>query len=92
MTTASYVRMTVSGFQFGTEETKKCKFFPNNDVLYPDRLVPLFGEVITCSKIQAFFEWQEFDKSEENCMLDQKYNYICGCKGSGYRGASTQAK
>jgi hypothetical protein len=82
----------VSGFQFGTEGTEKCKFCPNDDVLYPDRLVPLFGDGISCWQMQAFFEWQEFDKDAENCRLAQTYNYICGCEGSGYGGASSPAK
>lgn len=83
----------ISAFDFGVEDkSDQCNFCPENDVLYPDRLVPLFGKDIACWNMQAFFERFEVDKDSENCKLAQSFNYICGCAGPGYAGANTQAK
>mmetsp|Transcript_12998 Transcript_12998/g.25311 ORF Transcript_12998/g.25311 Transcript_12998/m.25311 type:complete len:832 (+) Transcript_12998:115-2610(+) len=71
---------------------EKCHFCPNYDVRYPDRLFPLFGDNITCWQMQAFYESVDIDKNSQNCALAQKMNYICGCEGLGYAGASTESK
>ena len=59
---------------------------------YPERDVPLFGENITCDKVYAFFNRLEVHKDSQNCRLAQSVNYICGCEGTGYAGANTEAK
>mmetsp|Transcript_25638 Transcript_25638/g.33976 ORF Transcript_25638/g.33976 Transcript_25638/m.33976 type:complete len:828 (+) Transcript_25638:53-2536(+) len=83
----------ISAFEFGVEnKADQCHFCPQNDNLHPDRFVPLFGKNITCRSMQAFFERLEVPKDSENCQLAQSFNYICGCQGPGYAGASTQAK
>jgi len=83
----------ISAFEFGVEnEVDKCRFCPENDVIYGDRHVPLFGENITCWNMQAFFERLDVHKDSVNCVLAQSFNYICGCAGPGYAGASTSAK
>lgn len=48
----------VSGFDFGlkNEGDENCRFCPENDVLYPDKEFPLFGEGITCWMVQKFFD------------------------------------
>jgi hypothetical protein len=62
-------------------------------MLYPDRLVPLLGENVTCSMMRAFFERLEVHKDSLNCMLSLKSNHICGnCGGPGYAGANTSTK
>lgn len=85
----------VSAFNFGVDKKEdQCSFCPDNDITYEyrERYVPLFGENITCWNMQAFFERFEVDEDSENCQLAQSMNYICGCKGSGYAGADTEAK
>lgn len=83
----------ISAFEFGVEnKADQCEFCPQDDVLYPKRFVPLLGENVTCYNMQAFFDRLEVHKDSGNCLLAQSFNYICGCEGPGYMGASTHAK
>jgi len=83
----------VSVVDFGVEDkADQCYFCPSNDMQYPERDVPLFGENITCDKVYAFFNRLEVHKDSQNCRLAQSVNYICGCEGTGYAGANTEAK
>ncbi|KAL3798970.1 hypothetical protein HJC23_005109 [Cyclotella cryptica] len=83
----------ITAFDFGVENTEdKCHFCPNQEVLYPDRLVPLFGPNVTCLNMQAFFNQLEVHKDSQNCKLALKSNYICGCEGPGYAGANSRIK
>ena len=72
--------------------TTSASFCPNNDILHPDRNLPLFGDNITCDMVQLFFNRMEVDENSQNCRLAQSVNYICGCEGTGYAGANTEAK
>ena len=52
-----HTKVTVLDFDFGVEDkADQCYFCPNNDVQYPNKFVPLFGENITCWMIQTFFK------------------------------------
>ncbi|KAL3776736.1 hypothetical protein HJC23_005397 [Cyclotella cryptica] len=83
----------VSVIDFGVvTEADQCFFCPNNDVLYPDEIVPLFGGNITCWMLQTFFNRMHVRKDSSNCRLVQSMNYICGCNGTGYAGANTHTK
>eukprot|EP00804_Cyclotella_cryptica_P010052 CCRYP_020493-RB/>CCRYP_020493-RB protein AED:0.05 eAED:0.05 QI:45/1/1/1/0.75/0.8/5/445/885 len=83
----------VSVIDFGVEnEADQCFFCPNNDVIYPDEIVPLFGGNITCWMLQTFFDRMRVPKDSYNCRLIQSMNYICGCNGTGYAGANTHTK
>lgn len=84
----------VSGFDFGLEDEsdEKCRFCPNNDVLYPDKDFPLFGEDVKCWMVQKFFDSVDVKEDSRNCELAQMMNYVCGCTGSGYLGANTLTK
>jgi len=83
----------VTGFDFGVQnESDRCHFCPEQDVKYPDREVPLFGDGTKCWQMQKFFEAVEVHKDSQNCRLAQMMNYVCGCAGPGYGGASTEAK
>ena len=42
--------------------------------------------------MQSFFERLEVHQDSQNCQFAQSFNYICGCEGTGYAGASTKAK
>jgi hypothetical protein len=80
-------------FSFGVEkEEDRCQFCPQNDVQFPDRKVPLFGDSVTCSQMESFFERLPVPNNSDNCQLAQSTNYICGCEGRGYAGANTSAK
>ena len=59
---------------------------------YGERNLPLFGETVTCTMVRQFFDVMEVDKNSRNCRLAQSVNYICGCEGTGYAGANTEAK
>lgn len=83
----------VNGFGFGVDPGKeKCNFCPADDVQYPHRGFPLFGEGIKCWQVQKFFKSVEVSVNAPNCRLTQMMNYICGCDGPGYGGASTETK
>lgn len=83
----------ITELDFGVENPEEqCHFCPNNDILYPHRLVPIFGENVTCNNLQAFFERIEVPRDSQNCKLAMKMNYICGCEGPGYAGANSDAK
>ena len=71
---------------------EQCSFCPNDDVLYPHRTFALFGSQIECWQMQAFFERIKYSVDSVNCRLAQSFNHICGCTGSGYAGAGTDAK
>jgi hypothetical protein len=83
----------LTGFSFGVDnEENRCQFCPKNDVQFPERKVQLFGDNITCSQMQSFFERLPVPKDSSNCQLAQSVNYICGCEGQGYAGANTNTK
>ena len=74
----------VSGFDFGVDvNAGQCRFCPENDVQYPERDFPLFGEGIKCWQVQKFFETVEVNSDAINCRLSQMMNYVCGCQGPG---------
>ena len=75
-----------------SEEGTSCVFCPQYDVLYPDRIVALFGDTVTCSDMETFFRRMPVPQDSSNCQLAQSMNYICGCEGKGYGGANTHAK
>jgi hypothetical protein len=80
-------------FSFGVDdEEERCQFCPQNDVQFPDRKVPLFGDNVTCSQMESFFERLPVPKDSSNCQLAQSTNYICGCEGQGYAGANSSTK
>jgi hypothetical protein len=80
-------------FEFGIEsEEDKCMFCPQNDLQFPDRIIPLFGANITCHQMESFFQRLPVSNNSSICQLAQSMNYICGCGGIGYAGASTQTK
>lgn len=88
---------TITGFEFGVENPSedRCKFCPQDDMIYPQREVPFFsvgGAEVKCWQVQSFFGRVDIDKESTNCMLSQAQNYICGCEGTGYAGANTLAK
>lgn len=60
--------------------------------MYPHRKFPMFGNEIECWQMQAFFERIKYSDDSLNCRLAQSFNHICGCEGSGYAGANTDAK
>jgi hypothetical protein len=68
------------------------QFYPDDDVMYPHRKFPMFGSEIECWQMQAFFERIKYSDDSLNCRLAQSFNHICGCEGSGYAGANTDAK
>lgn len=83
----------VTGFEFGVEnEEDQCIFCPQYDMQYPDRIVPLFGDNVTCWQLESFFKRLPVPKDSRNCQLSQAMNFICGCDGTGYAGAKTQMK
>mmetsp|Transcript_24856 Transcript_24856/g.50855 ORF Transcript_24856/g.50855 Transcript_24856/m.50855 type:complete len:570 (+) Transcript_24856:272-1981(+) len=83
----------LNALDFGVDnDADKCHFCPKYDIKYPDRLVPVFGANITCWQMQEFYESVDIDKNSQNCALAQKMNFICGCDGTGYAGANTEAK
>jgi hypothetical protein len=80
-------------FSFGVDnKAERCQFCTQNDVQYPERKVQLFGDNITCSQMQSFFEKLPVPANSSNCQLAQSMNYICGCEGQGYAGANTSTK
>jgi hypothetical protein len=83
----------VSAFDFGVDDkADQCYFCPNNDIQHPQKIVPLFGENVTCWMIQTYFNRMDVHKDSQNCRLAQSMNYMCGCDGTGYAGANTQTK
>eukprot|EP00565_Helicotheca_tamesis_P009073 CAMPEP_0185728338 /NCGR_PEP_ID=MMETSP1171-20130828/3716_1 /TAXON_ID=374046 /ORGANISM="Helicotheca tamensis, Strain CCMP826" /LENGTH=823 /DNA_ID=CAMNT_0028397037 /DNA_START=55 /DNA_END=2526 /DNA_ORIENTATION=+ len=83
----------ISGFDFGIDSDEgKCDFCPANDVQYPNREFPLFGDGVKCWQVQKFFKNTDVNADAKNCRLVQMMNYICGCAGPGYGGASTETK
>jgi hypothetical protein len=80
-------------FEFSAvNEEEKCFLCPQDNVQYPDRVVTLLDGNITCSKLDDFFKRLPVSKDSSNFELLQSMNYICGCEGVGYAGASTRAK
>ena len=79
-------------FEFTESEEGRCVFCPQNDVLYPERIVSLFGDTVTCSDMDTFFRRLPVPEDSSNCQLAQSMNYICGCEGKGYGGANTLTK
>ncbi|KAL7460917.1 hypothetical protein ACHAXS_001353 [Conticribra weissflogii] len=83
----------LSQIEFGVEKhSEKCYFCPNKDLKHPDRLVPFFGSNITCWQMQNFYENIDILQVSQNCILAQNMNFICGCEGIGYTGASTEIR
>ena len=66
----------IGGFDFGLENNndENCRFCPNNDVLYPDKEFPLFGEGVTCWMVQKFFDSVDVNTNARNCELAQMMN------------------
>ena len=87
-----YCSEEITEFQFAQNDEDRCVFCPQDDILYPDRIVPLFGDTVTCSDMDTFFQRLPVPQSSSNCQLAQSMNYICGCEGKGYGGANTQSK
>ena len=83
-------------FEFGVDDpADRCEFCPEDDLKYPDRTVPYFsfGErKIACWQVESFFTNVDIHKDSVNCKVSQGQNYICGCEGTGYAGANTEAK
>ena len=83
----------ISASSFGTAgEGAVCSFCPENDIQHLDRKVPMFGENATCSSMDFLIDSLQIDAENINCRLSQSLNYACGCKGSGYGGASSTSK
>jgi hypothetical protein len=60
----------VTGFEFTqTDEEERCIFCPEYDMIYPDRIVPLFGEGINCRQIEEFFQKLPVTQNSRNCEL-----------------------
>ena len=80
----------VTGFDFTVEnEEDRCIFCPEYDMIYPDRVVPLFGPSgVKCWQLEQFFQNLPVPKNSRNCELSQSMNFICGCDGAGYAGAN----
>ena len=83
----------INGFDFVVNpEEEECTFCPNDIVVYPQNEFRLFGEGIKCWQVQTFFDSVQVHPDSPNCRLAQMMNYICGCDGPGYGGASTETK
>ncbi|KAL7488284.1 hypothetical protein ACHAW6_013868 [Cyclotella cf. meneghiniana] len=83
----------VTGFEFGVgDEEDQCILCPQYDMQYPDRIIPLFGDNVTCWQVESFFKRLPVPKDSTNCQIAQSMNFICGCDGTGYAGANTQMK
>ena len=79
-------------FEVAESGESACVFCPRNDMLHPERVVALFGDTVTCSDMETFFQRMPVPQESSNCQLAQSMNYICGCDGKGYGGANTHAK
>ena len=91
--TCKFCPQDVNAFDFGVEDdADRCYFCPENDVKYPNREVPFFGGGIMCWQMQSFFNRIEIHVDSQNCQLAQMMNYICGCEGPGYGGASNSTR
>jgi hypothetical protein len=67
----------VTGFEFAkTDEEDSCIFCPEYDMIYPDRIVPLFGENITCWRLEAFFNKLPVVQKSRNCELAKALNFV----------------
>ena len=56
-------------------------------------MFPFLGEATTCYKMNQFFLSYRIAKEDPNCRLAENFNSVlCGCEGSGYAGANSQAK
>jgi hypothetical protein len=83
----------VNGFDFGINPgEEKCVFCPDDSVMNPQNEFRLFGEGIQCWQVQKFFDSVQVPSDAPNCHLARMMNYICGCDGPGYGGASTETK
>lgn len=70
----------------------QCHFCSDDNIPYPNRKFPMFGTEIECWQMQAFFGRNKYAEDSLNCRLAQSFNHICGCEGTGYAGADTDAK
>ena len=85
----------INGFGFGIKKSSKanrCSFCPERDVKYPQQEFAMFGKGIQCWQVQKFFHSVRIPSDAPNCRLAQMMNYVCGCQGPGYGGASTDTK
>lgn len=83
----------VNGFDFGINPgEEECVFCPDDSVMNPQKEFRLFGEGIQCWQVQKFFDSVQVPSDAPNCHLARMMNYICGCDGPGYGGASTETK
>ncbi|KAL7533763.1 hypothetical protein ACHAWF_004612, partial [Thalassiosira exigua] len=89
-------RIIASELEFGIDDAADaCRFCPMEDVKHPDRALPLFSsgdKQVKCWQVQSFFNIVDLHKDTKNCKLAQMQNYVCGCEGTGYAGANTEAK
>lgn len=70
-----------------------CHFCPTGDMQYPDRLMTAsFGARYQCHQVDEFVEIMQFSTVNPNCKLLHSFNYICGCDGYGYAGATSHTK
>jgi hypothetical protein len=67
----------VTGFEFAqTDEEDRCIFCPEYDMIYPDRIVPLFGEGVKCWQMESFFQKLPVVQKSRNCELAQAMNFV----------------
>ena len=66
---------SISTMEFGADDpSERCDFCPEEDIKYPDRIVPIFSTAttnVTCSQVQSFFSKVDVDKESKNCRLAQ---------------------
>ena len=82
-----------SSLKSAQEGEPLCDFCP--DGLKKDNfelIIPFLGDATTCFKMNQFFLSYKIAEEDPNCRLARNFNYICGCEGSGYAGADSQAK
>ena len=70
-----------------------CKLCPNDDMNYSDRVnaMRMFGPDADCATMSHYLG-NYVNENDQRCELAHMFNYICGCKGSGYLGANTHGK
>lgn len=64
-----------SAFELGVDDpSDRCEFCPNEDVKYPDRIVPILSTSktkVTCLQAQSFFSKVDVYKDSKNYRLAQ---------------------
>lgn len=70
-----------------------CEFCPGGlKEEYADVKMELFGKSMDCFNMDEFFRNYAIAEDDPNCKLSRMFNFICGCEGTGYAGASSEAK